>query len=1104
MHATSLIVRRIFVFLSVLTLAALAASAQILVDNASSEPITLSGSNQFQNISVTVNPSSAFTVSVAETNVPNIQWLNACVASSCAVEGNPATIASTATATLAIQITNDLGSSGAGPFSATVTLTAGSSTATVMVTYQPGQGVTNQTPVTPASLTVGVAAGGTATNMLTLTNNTQETITINSVTGSDVWLTGTPSSTSVAAGDTDTISVVTTAGSLPNATYTGILTISFVGLPAVMVPVTFTVGAPGLTLSTVNLALSYNNGTSQSQTVTVAGVTAYSATAATTDGNNWLALTAGSQSGLVVTSVPVATPLSVLVAPAVAATLTTGNYTGTITVIDANNSANSATINVTLSITNGGATSITVYPASITFYAQTGGQTPPYQTLVVAAPTGSYAAQVTSGAPWLFAGAASGTIPANLPVSVANLSGMAAGMYTGQITITAQGLTQQVPVNLVISTNPVAQAGFPTPAGESGTVLFTSSGTTPTPASEVVSVFASDSSALTTLSVTSEPSWLTVTQSGTQLTITPNVSGLVNSVYSGAVVVTANNSAASITNSPISIPVILSTSGVSTGALTFTPSSLSFQSTNGTVSPGSATIRITAASATPFTITADSWIGYSYVADSGGGNLLTPGTLTVSVNPSGLPNGQTNGTISITAGGVTQTIPVSVTVSGNSTNSIAVSTQTLSFTASVGGAAQSQTVTLTSTGGQIPFTASVPTTLPWLSVSPTSGSTPTSVTITANPAGLTAGNYQGTVSLASAANTITITVNLAVQALPMISVSASSLSFTYISGGVTPAPQTVTVNGATGAFTAAAASDTGNWLAVTPLSGNAGSTISVSVNPAAISVGQHTGTITLTGTNGLTGQATISVALTVTPPLPDIAQVVNAASYVSGDVSPGEIITLFGTNLGPAGQTFHAQLDSSGKLATQLGGVQVLVDNFPAPMVYVSAGQVSAVVPYEVAPYGKANVWLTWQGQTSNIVTLPVAATAPGIFTLDSSGSGLAAFNADFSLNGPSNPAPKGGVVVLYLTGEGQTVPAGITGTINSTPAHNPKPAAPVSVLIGGQPATIQYAGGIEGVVEGLMQLNVQIPAGAPSGNDPVVVTIGGAVTQTGVTLAVQ
>jgi uncharacterized protein (TIGR03437 family) len=132
------------------------------------------------------------------------------------------------------------------------------------------------------------------------------------------------------------------------------------------------------------------------------------------------------------------------------------------------------------------------------------------------------------------------------------------------------------------------------------------------------------------------------------------------------------------------------------------------------------------------------------------------------------------------------------------------------------------------------------------------------------------------------------------------------------------------------------------------------------------------------------------------------------------------------------------------------------------------------------------------------------APAVPGVFTADSSGSGqAAALNQDGSYNDAGHPAPAGSFVTLFVTGEGQTVPAGIDGKPASTPL--PKPVLPVTVTIGGENATVPYAGGAPGEVAGLMQLNVQIPADAmPGSSIGIQVKIGDAPSQDAVTIAVS
>jgi uncharacterized protein (TIGR03437 family) len=233
-----------------------------------------------------------------------------------------------------------------------------------------------------------------------------------------------------------------------------------------------------------------------------------------------------------------------------------------------------------------------------------------------------------------------------------------------------------------------------------------------------------------------------------------------------------------------------------------------------------------------------------------------------------------------------------------------------------------------------------------------------------------------------------------------------------------------------------------------------------------------------------------------------IGAVTNAASSISGPVAPGEVVVLYGSGLGPA-RLAQYQLDpSSGLVGTGLAGTSVIFNGTPGPVLYTSATQVAAVVPYSIA--GSAvQVFVEYQGQTSAPVTLPVAAVAPALFTQDSSGKGqAAASNQDGTLNGAAHPAKVGSYISLWLTGAGQTNPAGVDGLPGAAPL--PQPAAAVSVTIGGQSVTPQYAGQAPTAVAGVMQINALIPSGIQAGNAvPVVVQVGSVSTQAGVTVAV-
>ena len=224
-----------------------------------------------------------------------------------------------------------------------------------------------------------------------------------------------------------------------------------------------------------------------------------------------------------------------------------------------------------------------------------------------------------------------------------------------------------------------------------------------------------------------------------------------------------------------------------------------------------------------------------------------------------------------------------------------------------------------------------------------------------------------------------------------------------------------------------------------------------------------------------------------------VEAVVDAASQRANPISPGKIVVLYGAGLGPA-QLVQNQ-PANGQFDTQIGGTTVSFNGIAAPILYASATQAAVVVPYAVTGMS-AQVTVSYQGETSAAVSVPVALAAPGIFTLNETGAGqAAAINAaDGTVNTAANPVKIGGFISFYATGEGQTSPAGIDGNLGGSTATHP--VLPVSATVGGIPATVQFKGGVSGQVAGLMQVNVQIPSGVqPGGYVPVVLQVGNVAT---------
>jgi uncharacterized protein (TIGR03437 family) len=240
-------------------------------------------------------------------------------------------------------------------------------------------------------------------------------------------------------------------------------------------------------------------------------------------------------------------------------------------------------------------------------------------------------------------------------------------------------------------------------------------------------------------------------------------------------------------------------------------------------------------------------------------------------------------------------------------------------------------------------------------------------------------------------------------------------------------------------------------------------------------------------------------------------RILNAASYLANPrsnstgtvVAPGEIVVLFGDSIGPA-SLLVGQADSGGNLPTLLGGVRVLFDGAPAPLVYVSANQVSAVAPYALAGKTSTTVRLEKDGAPGAGLSISVGPTAPALLTSNSSGKGqAAALNENGTINSTSLPAAPGSVVVLYATGAGALAEAVPDGRIMGS--RLVAPAAPVFVRVGKLPAEVLYAGSAPGLVNGVLQVNARLPVELPPGPAvPVQLIVGELASPPGATLAVR
>lgn len=1104
--------------------------------------------------------------------------------------------------------------------------------AAILCSIDTAHAQTNNLVASPTQLTFNTQTGVTTqpqTVAITSTTGPESiTITANSDTG---WL-----DVSQNSGSTPLVLGVSIGSGAPTSgVHVGFINIQ-AGTNTLSVPVTLNANSTGtptpLSASPNSLSFIFTAGNplAQSQNVTLSSssstTTGYTATAITNSGTPWLQV--NPTSGSLPNSLQVTVnPGSLLNTP--------GMFDGAVAI----NAPGTNGILIPVLVTVQGTPTLDVSPAQLSFGYQIGTSQPAAQTLSLTSSTGanvSFTATAQSTTPscgnWIVLSQNSGATPSTLSVQ-ANVTGLMAGPCNGQINISAPGATNPtvtVPVTLTVSTMPLIQA--PT---SPVTFNYQIGGTVPVPQNVqiisstpglAITATASPSNGSTADFLEVTPATGTTPQS-LALTLNPTV---LATLGPGTYTETVTLSSAGAGNSPQSFDVTLTVS--SNPTLISSAQSLNFNYEIGYTAPPNQTITISS-SGTPLnyqvSTSTTSCSGFLGATPSSGSTYApapsTQNQIVVSVNPKGITPQVCSGNVTITVPGSTAApLVIPVTFDVSNTALLSVSQPVINVTAVAGtSVATTQTVSVTSTDGSaIPFSAiaaTSPAGLTWLSVAPNSGTAPSNLLVTINPANLGAGVYKGTINVSSSQTNVpaqTVNVTLAIYASTAMA-SQPSLTFTQAAGGAAPDTQsvqisgvpagatigavatvlsgsgwlsattsgnvvTVTANGSqlaqgmysgiitvivpgaggsplyipvtlnitaatsaialsanTAAFTVQAGSMSvptmqtvqvtsttgssvpftasfvpstgGDFLTVTPTSGNTPAALTLSVNAAVsdmLAAGSYTGDVQVS--SGAGAVQTVKVTLTVSATgTPVVLAVTNGASLQPSAVSPGEIITIFGNSIGPVSPTTGTSFTptSSGTVPTTLAGVSVTFNNVPAPLIFVSQSQINAIVPYEVAGQTSVPVVVTNSGTASAMFSVPVVATAPAIFSLAESGSGQGAIlNQDASVNGTSNPAAPGSIISIYATGEGQLVPPGTTGCISGGTLPLPKPVANVSVTVGGQAvSSIEYAGEAPDFVCGLIQINATLPANLSAGPQPVVLTIGSA-TNTGqnITVAVK
>jgi uncharacterized protein (TIGR03437 family) len=966
------------------------------------------------------------------------------------------------------------------------------------VNFNVGTGGTSGLVANPNPLTINVGFGAASvTQNVNITFNGSQATIIGVSTNNQSWL-------QAFSQGNGSVSVTVNPSGL-SGSYFGTVTAQTTNGP-VTFNVNFTVGAgnsSGLvaTPSVINFNIPLVGSGAQPQTVNVTfnGALATINSISTNVNGTWL-LASTTNTGVVTVSCN-------------CASLTMGSYSGTVTV---NTTSGPINFQVNASVGQGGTSSgLTVNPSplSLNLPVGTGATTQNVSVTFNGNPitVNSVSTTTTTGQTWLQANTTG--ITGGVAVTV-NPTILQAGSYSGTVAIN----TVSGQVNLVV--NLTVGSGGTTGLSVNPSVVTLTGATGGTTTAQNVSVTLNGNPVTinsVSSSTTTGQNWLLPSFSpsvaGT-VTVSTNLTSLAAGAYSGTVTVNT-------LQGTVSFQVNLSVGGgVAGNGLVATPNPITFtESTAGTASPQIVSVTLNGAAQTIQTTTfAPTQLGLTFI-----NTVLNPdGTATLTVNNVVSTQGTYTGSLTIyLTSGSSITVPVTLTFGTGGTGGLIAAPNPVNFNISSQGAPSSQNVSITFNGAAATITSvntNTSTGQNWLQA--VTGAALGTITVTANPFGLGAATYIGTVSVNTTVGTLSFQVNLTVGggAPSNITLSTTALSFAYQTGQAQPPSQSVTLSASGGAqiaFTAAATTTTSpTWLSITPTSGTVGAgiapaSITANINATGLAAGTYSGTITITqpGANPLTITVTLTVTAAPVAPTPTVVAIQNAASSIPVSLSPGLNILIYGTNLGPSTLTKFV-VGANGALSTTVAGTQVMFDTFPAAIIYTSSTLVSVMVPYEIAGRASTALVVTYNGASSTALQLRVVDTAPGIYTLSNTGSGQGAiFNQNGTVNGSGNPEVAGNYIQIYGTGEGQTSPAGVDGAILPNRLPLPVPVAVVAVTIGGvpvPPTDINYAGEAPSLVSGVFQVNAKIPAGVGPGAVSVVIRFGGVASQANVTVAVR
>ncbi len=999
--------------------------------------------------------------------------------------------------------------------------------------------------VDPASLTFTAATGAAAPTATVKISSGRPTTTLGAftVTVTGEWLKVTPASGT----GPSSLTVTATPGTMSAGTYTGRIVVSAAGFLSAIVPVTLQIGGtssepPKLSISPDALFFRTTGPAAQTGSIKIASsrstspLGAFTAAASTKSGGSWLAVSPTSGTGP-----------STLTVTATPGTLAAGEYSGSI-VIGAVGFAGPVTVPVVLQVmASTGSGALFVRPDELEFDAVVGGPVSNPVALAVYNPAGdsfNWTATATvsspSGGSWLKITPASGTGKGSINVTV-DPKGLVAGEYSGKIAVTSGAATVNVEVSLEVTAPRPTKLVVAPPA-----ISFQpqeQDGKTPDSRSLEVNNGGGTSLNWTATATVNTPTggkWLSISPtSGStpgKIVVKTDVTGLAPGDYNGKVTVTAGTVS-------VDVPVYLRVAGAKSSVVV-QPRELIFTATGGVVSPPSLDVSVTSTAtgltftATPSTGKGTNWLSVTPTT----GGVTTSSKFSASVLTSAIGSllpGVYTGQIEVKVAGATQeskTVHVALKIFGPGESArLDADPDGVTFKGVQGGANPAAAkITLEAEGigaAGIPWTAAATTTKggSWLSATPASGTatpaTPSSISISANIAGLAPDIYTGTVVFtptSSAVSPVHVAVMLVVTkagasaATDAVTGAAAVAAGPLIAVYTTPEDGFITQLDLPLNVRVKVLDSTGS-----PVTGaNVVVRSSHSEPPLTLEDaggGEYAGVFQALASGSLNLTASAQIGSQSAPDLTisgdmEAAQSaltlifqnggVSAASFAAGvtPLAPGSLMSLFGLGIaGPGGAA------PSIPLTTSLNGVSVTIGGKPAPLVAAVPGtandQINLQIPFEIDGQSRADVVVNNNGVISKPETITLG-VAPAIFTLSNDGTGAGAIlhGADFSLVSAASPARAGETLVIYATGLGAVASAVASGSAATGPDAITGIAA---VTIGNQSATVTYAGLAPSPV-GCYQLNVVMPGGLATGDQAVVVSVNGSPATGRATVSVK